>query len=73
MIAFFTQNAFAAASGTGSLPDGILFGGGTEALQQLGIEVFGAIVVLMAVFVLSLGVMKGASTLFHGILSEETA
>ena len=71
MIAFFTQNTFAAASGTASLPDGILFGGGIGALQQLGIEAFGIIAVFSAVFVLSLVVTKGASTLFHGILSRD--
>jgi ammonium transporter, Amt family len=73
MIAFFTQNAFAAASGTASLPDGILFGGGMGALQQLGIEVFGIVVVLVVVFVISLAVMKGASTVFRGILSRKAA
>ncbi len=73
MIAFFTQNTFAAASGTASLPDGFLFGGGISALQQLGIEAFGIVVVFATVFVLSLAVMKGASMLFRGILSREAS
>ena len=53
MIAFFTQNSFAAASGNANLPNGLLFGGGVAALQQLGIESLGIIVVLVVVFLLS--------------------
>jgi ammonium transporter, Amt family len=53
MIAFFTQGAFAAASGNPTLPNGLLFGGGMAALTQLGIEAFGIIVVMATVFVLS--------------------
>jgi Amt family ammonium transporter len=71
MIAFFTQSDFAAASGT-SLPNGILFGGGTAALLQLGIEAFGIVAVFATVFLLSFIVMKAASALFRGILVHET-
>ena len=71
-IAFFTQGAFAAASGAATLPNGILFGGGAAALQQLGIEAFGIAVVFATVFLLSFIVMKAASALFHGILVQET-
>jgi Amt family ammonium transporter len=53
MIAFFTQAPFAAASGNGTLPNGLLFGGGMLALQQLGIELFGIVVVMATVFLLS--------------------
>lgn len=53
MIAFFTQAPFAAASGNGTLPNGILFGGGMAALSQLGIEAFGIIVVMASVFLMS--------------------
>ncbi len=53
MIAFFTQAPFAAASGNGNLPNGLLFGGGAAALQQLGIEAFGVVVVVATVFVIS--------------------
>jgi Amt family ammonium transporter len=70
MIAFFTQSAFASASGTPSLPDGILFGGGAAAAQQLGVELFGILVVFAAVFVLSFGTMRLASAAFHGVLAE---
>lgn len=52
MIAFFAQSNFAIASGT-SLPNGLLFGGGMAAFSQLAIEVFGIIVVMVAVFLLS--------------------
>ena len=71
MIAFFTQSDFAAASGT-SLPNGILFGGGTAALQQLGIEAFGIVAVFATVFLLSFIAIKAASALFRGILVHET-
>lgn len=53
MVAFFTQHPYAVASGNSNLPDGLFFGGGSLALQQLGIEIFGVIVVMIAVFVLS--------------------
>jgi Amt family ammonium transporter len=53
MIALFTQAPFAAASGNPTLPNGLLFGGGMAALHQLGIEVFGIVVVMITVFVLS--------------------
>jgi ammonium transporter, Amt family len=53
MIAFFTQHPYAVASGNANLPDGILFGGGSAAVQQLGIELLGIIAVMITVFVLS--------------------
>ncbi len=53
MIAFFTQHAFAADSGAGNLPDGLFFGGGYQALQQLGIELLGIMAVMITVFVMS--------------------
>ena len=53
MIAFFTQHPFAVASGNGNLPDGILFGGGTAAVQQLGIEALGIVAVMVTVFAIS--------------------
>jgi ammonium transporter, Amt family len=71
MIAFFTQSDFATASGTPSLPNGILFGGGTGALQQLGVEAFGIVVVFATVFVLSYAVIRAAGSIFHGILVRE--
>jgi ammonium transporter, Amt family len=53
MIAFFAQAPFASASGATSLPNGLLFGGGMSALHQLGVEEFGIVVVMAAIFVLS--------------------
>jgi ammonium transporter, Amt family len=68
MIGFFAENVFAAASGNGSVPNGLLFGGGTAALHQLGIEVFGIIVVFAFVFAVSLISIRAISYVFHGIL-----
>jgi len=53
MIAFFTEHDFASASANPTLPNGLLFGGGVAAVQQLGIEVFGTVVVMATVFLLS--------------------
>jgi ammonium transporter, Amt family len=72
MIAFFTQSSFAAAAGT-TLPSGILFGGGLAALQQLGIEALGIVVVVASVFALSWVVIRAASAAFHGILVSKDA
>ena len=76
MIALFTQNEFATASGNANLPNGLFFGGGIAALQQLGIETLGIIVVMATVFVLSFITMLAISHSLHGILltkSEEGA
>jgi ammonium transporter, Amt family len=54
MIAFFTQTQFAILSGApSSLPNGLLYGGGLSAVHQLGIEIFGIVVVMATVFALS--------------------
>ena len=45
MIAFFTQNAFAAASGNSNLPNGLVIRGRICAIQQLGLEILAVIVV----------------------------
>jgi ammonium transporter, Amt family len=70
MIAFFTQKEFAIASGNGTLPNGIFFGGGLAALLQLGIEALGIVVVLLVVFVISFLSMAALSTLFKGSLTK---
>ena len=67
MIAFFTEQAFASASGNPTLPEGILFGGGLIALQQLGIELLGIIVVMVTVFLLSFATALAISKAMHGI------
>ncbi|MFG1530116.1 MAG: ammonium transporter [Thermoplasmata archaeon] len=68
MIAFFAQTGFAAGSGFPSLPNGLLFGGGGPALHQLGIEAFGILVVILAVFCLSFVTCALLSLAFGGIL-----
>ena len=70
MIAFFTQAPFAAASGNANLPSGLLFGGGMPALTQLGIEVFGIVIVMVTVFVLSFLTCAVISKLTGGITTE---
>jgi len=70
MIAFFTQAPYAAASGNGNLPNGLLFGGGYQALQQLGIEIFGIIAVMVAVFVISSIVVMLISMAMNGITTD---
>ncbi len=73
MIAFFTQKAFATASGNSNLPNGLLFGGGFLALKQLGIEEFGLVIVLIAVFAISFATIWIISKAIHGItVSEES-
>jgi len=67
MIAFFTEQAFASASGNPTLPEGILFGGGLIALQQLGIELLGIIAVMVTVFLLSFATALAISKAMHGI------
>ena len=77
MIAFFSQRTFAIASGNpvtpgnSPIPDGLLFGGGSAALQQLGIEALGIAAVLATVFVLSYVSVRIISSAIHGILIRE--
>ncbi len=70
MIAFFTQRVFAVASGNPTLPDGLLFGGGLAAFQQLGIEVIGLAVVLVIVFLLSHASVWLIGAAMKGITTE---
>jgi ammonium transporter, Amt family len=70
MIAFFTQHAYAEASGNPNLPDGILFGGGAAALQQLGIEILGVITVMVTVFILSYIVVRLIGKGMKGITTD---
>jgi ammonium transporter, Amt family len=53
MIAFFAQTPFAAGSGFPGLPNGLLFGGGMNAVHQLGVEVLGIVAAVAAVFAVS--------------------
>jgi ammonium transporter, Amt family len=70
MIAFFTQAPFAAASGFPTLPNGLLFGGGGAAVKQLGIEVFGILVVIVAVYLLSYVTVAAIKAVTGGILAR---
>lgn len=67
MIAFFAQNQFAVGSGFPTLPNGVLFGGGGAAVKQLGIEVMGIIVAVVAVFLISNLTVRVLAGLMNGI------
>ena len=70
MVAFFTQNAFAAASGNSNLPNGLLFGGGFAAIQQLGLEILAVIVVGVLVFVISYVTLWLIGLAMDGIITD---
>ncbi len=72
MIAFFTQSAFATASGNANLPSGLLFGGGLTALHQLGLEAFAAVVVIVAVFVMTYATLEVIAWAMHGITTDHS-
>ncbi len=73
MIAFFAQSGYVAGlpsyPGLPVLPNGLLFGGGTAALHQLGIELFGAVVVVAVVFALSFAAAWAISKGLGGLLT----
>lgn len=66
MIAFFTQQPFATDAGSPNLPNGLLFGGGYLAVQQLGLELLATGVVMAVVFALSFIAMYAINLCFHG-------
>jgi ammonium transporter, Amt family len=70
MIAFFAQNQFATGSGFPTLPNGLFFGGGGAAIKQLGIEVLGIGIVVVAVFVLSHLTVRVLAALIKGITTS---
>ena len=70
MIAFFAQTQFAAGSGFASLPNGLLFGGGSAATGQLGNEVLGIVVVMAVVFCLSWATSWTLATFMGGITAD---
>jgi Amt family ammonium transporter len=80
MIPFFAQKAFVSALASltfqngslvpPSLPDGLFFGGGVSALNQLGIEAYGVVVVMISVFVLSYVTSWLISVAMHGITTS---
>jgi Amt family ammonium transporter len=70
MIAFFAQKRFAAGSGFPKLPNGLLFGGGSHAIHQLGVELLGIVTVVGAVFCLSLATVAILARVFGGIVNQ---
>lgn len=70
MIAFFTQKAFAAASGNANLPNGLLFGGGVAAIYQLGLEMLAVVIVAVVVFLISYISLWLIGLAFHGITTD---
>lgn len=67
MIAFFADNAYASASNAQPLPNGLLLGGGATAVHQLGIEIFGVVVVMAVVFALSYVAIAAIAGALHGV------
>jgi len=82
MIPFFAQKAFVSALASltfqngslvpPSLPDGLFFGGGVSALNQLGIEAYAVVVVMISVFILSYVTSWLISVAMHGITPSTT-
>jgi len=80
MIPFFAQKAFVSSLASltfqngslvpPSLPDGLFFGGGVSALNQLGIEAYGVVVVMISVFILSYVTSWLISVAMHGITTS---
>jgi Amt family ammonium transporter len=70
MIAFFAQNQFASGSGFPTLPNGLFFGGGGDAIKQLGIEALGIVVVVVVVFALSNLTVRILATGMKGITTD---
>jgi ammonium transporter, Amt family len=72
MVAFFSQYAYASFGGGSSLPNGLLYGGGTEALRQLGLQLLAVPIVIITVFALSYIFIYIISKGMHGIINEYT-
>jgi ammonium transporter, Amt family len=72
MVAFFTQYSYASFGGGSGLPNGLLFGGGMQAMYQLGLQLLAIPVVLGTVFVLSYVFMWIISKGIQGIIREYT-
>jgi Amt family ammonium transporter len=70
LTAFFTQRAFSEAAGYHGLPNGLFFGGGFAAVQQLGIQALGIVAVMVVVFVISFVTVWLISKTLHGITTD---
>jgi Amt family ammonium transporter len=73
MVAFFSQYSYASFGGGSSLPNGLLYGGGLQALHQLGLQLLAVPIVLITVFALSYIFIYVISKGTHGIINEYTA
>ncbi len=72
MVAFFSEYSFASFGGGSSLPNGLLFGGGMQALTQLGLQLLAIPIVVGTVFALSYFFIWIISKGLHGITLEYT-
>src|SRR5438093_9877848 len=80
MIAFFAQKGFVTSLASltfengalvaTSLPDGLFYGGGLSALNQLGIEAYGVAVVMLTVFILPFVTARLISAAMKGITTN---
>jgi Amt family ammonium transporter len=70
MVAFFTQKAYADFGVGFGLTDGIFFGGGMDAVRQLGVQLFAIPIVVVKVFVLSYIFIWLISKTLHGIIKD---
>jgi len=70
LIAFLSQSVFSEAAGFSNLPDGLLFGGGFEAFQQLGLQLLGIVIVIVSIFLLSFICCWVISKLLNGITTD---
>lgn len=70
LIAFVAQSAFSAASGAPGLPSGLIFGGGMDAVRQLGLNLLSVVVVGAFVFATTYVSLWALGRLFHGITTD---
>jgi len=80
MIAFFAQKGFVTSLASltfengalvaTSLPNGLFYGGGLSAINQLGIEAYGVAVVMLTVFILSFVTARLISAAMKGITTN---
>jgi Amt family ammonium transporter len=67
MIGLFAQKTYAVGSGAGTLPNGLFFGGGMDAVHQIGLEFLGVAAVMAVVFALSFVVLAVLASALGGI------
>jgi Amt family ammonium transporter len=72
MIGVFAQSDYATAAGFPNLPNGLLFGGSTAALHQIGVEVLGIVAVVSVTIVLSFLTMRTIALALGRITTDTT-